>query len=420
VGRLYATSFYSVGRLTKRLPGERMLKPAAAGLLVGLIALAVPQVLGTGYGWVQAAMGPRLLTLPLWIVLVLPFAKILATSLSIGSGGSGGIFGPGMVVGGFLGAGTWRLLSDLPGVPHSPAPFVVVGMIACFGSIAHAPIAVMLMVAEMTGSLQLLAPAMVAVGLATLVVGDATIYTSQIKNRTESPTHRFRFGLPLLGSLPVAEAMRAPRLLLDADCPVRESFDRMVALGLAGAPVRDGHGVFHGWVQIDRLADLDPEQPVGPVADASAPSVPAEATLDAVVEILATDHVPRVVVLDADRRVVGVVGTGDMIRAYRRSLEESLRRLGATFRGTMLLEEEVLAGSAVDGSTVAGAGWPHGVVVVAIQRGGQLIFPEPDTEIRTGDVLSILAPSSSEERLRAALLGPVGESDETPGDASMI
>ncbi len=72
--------------------------------------------------------------LPLWIVLLLPFARILATGLSIGSGGSGGIFGPGMVIGAFVGAAFWRLLQAVaPGVGHDPAPFVIVGMMCCFG-----------------------------------------------------------------------------------------------------------------------------------------------------------------------------------------------------------------------------------------------------------------------------------------------
>ena len=93
------------------------------------------------------------------MVLVLPFAKILATSLSIGSGGSGGIFGPGMFIGGMLGAGIWRLLEPIaPAIPVDPAPFVIVAMMALFGSVAHAPLAVMLMVAEMTGNLSMLAP----------------------------------------------------------------------------------------------------------------------------------------------------------------------------------------------------------------------------------------------------------------------
>src|SRR6185437_15320471 len=100
--------------------------------------------------------------------------------LSIGSGGSGGIFGPGMVIGAFTGAAVWRLLEPIaPAIPHDPAPFVIVGMMATFGSICRAPLAVMLMVAEMTGSHTALAPAMIAVGIATLVVRhfDRTIYT---------------------------------------------------------------------------------------------------------------------------------------------------------------------------------------------------------------------------------------------------
>ena len=157
-------------------------------------------------------MGADLMGLPLWLVLVLPFAKILATSLTIGSGGSGGIFGPGMVVGGLLGAGIWRLLEPIaPGLPPVPAPFVIVGMMALFGSVAHAPLAVMLMVAEMTGNLAMLAPAMIAVGLASVVVGDRTIYTSQLANRSESPAHRFRFATPLMASITVSEATRTAR-----------------------------------------------------------------------------------------------------------------------------------------------------------------------------------------------------------------
>ncbi len=419
LGRLYATSFYGIARLTRRLPGSRMLKPAVAGVLVGLIALAMPQVLGTGYGWVQVAMGEGILTLPMWIVLGLPFAKILATSLSIGSGGSGGIFGPGMVIGGFLGAAIWRLSQDLPAVPHSPAPFVVVGMIACFGSIAHAPFAVMLMVAEMTGSLELLAPAMVAVGLASAVVGDQTIYQSQLRNRTEAPAHRFRFGLPLLASLPVADAMRPPRLVLPEEASARQAHDQLVELGLVGAPIGDPEGLYRGSVDVERLENADPDEPVRSLVNGSVSAVPREATLDAVVEVFATEHVAWVPVLDSSRRVVGIVGTADLIRAYRRSLGTSLRSLRSIFSGSILVEEAVRPESPVAGRSIADAGWPNGTVVIAIQRGEQLIFPEPSTQIREGDVLSVLVPTSSEGRLREAL-GADAVPEEKTEDVWMI
>jgi hypothetical protein len=153
--------------------------------------------------------------LVLGVIILLPVMKILATSLSIGSGGSGGIFGPGMVIGGFVGAAMWRVLEPIaPQVPHSPAPFVIVAMMACFGSIGHVPSAVMLMVAEMTGNLALLAPAMVAVGVASFLVGDRHIYRAQLHTRADAPGHRFRFGLTPLSAVPVANVMTAPRLLV--------------------------------------------------------------------------------------------------------------------------------------------------------------------------------------------------------------
>jgi CIC family chloride channel protein len=194
VGIAYSRFFYASIDLANRLPGNRIVKPAVGGLLMGLLALAMPEVLGSGYGWVQEALSEEtLLSMPLWVVLVLPFAKILATSLSIGSGGAGGIFGPGMVIGAFVGAAMWRLLEPVaPGIPDTPAAFVIVAMMACFGSIARAPIAVMLMVAEMTGGFTLLPGGMVAVGVAYLLVlrsGDS-IYHAQRENREEAEAER--------------------------------------------------------------------------------------------------------------------------------------------------------------------------------------------------------------------------------------
>ncbi|MGH3678175.1 MAG: chloride channel protein [Mycobacterium sp.] len=198
-GYLYARMFYGTVDLTAKLPGNKVIKPAIGGLLVGLLALAIPQILASGYGWAQkAADTDSLMAIPLWIVLLLPLAKIVATSLSIGTGGSGGIFGPGVVIGAFVGAAIWRLGHDLgaPGLPDGPAVFVVVGMMACFGSVAHAPLAVMIMVAEMTGSFSVIPPAMVAVGIAYLIISrtDVSIYRAQRLNREAAEAERERRG----------------------------------------------------------------------------------------------------------------------------------------------------------------------------------------------------------------------------------
>lgn len=189
-GRLYSRGFYGLTHFFRWLPLPNWLKPAIGGLCVGLIGLVLPQTLGMGDGWIQIGMGSGLLSLPLWVILLLPCAKIVATGFSIGSGGSGGIFGPGMVIGAMVGAIVWRLSYHvLPGVPDTPAPFVIVGMVALLGGVAHAPLAVMLMVAEMTGNLSLLAPAMIAVGISSMVVGNETIYRSQVGTRADSPAH---------------------------------------------------------------------------------------------------------------------------------------------------------------------------------------------------------------------------------------
>jgi CIC family chloride channel protein len=192
---LYATTFYGTVSLTHRLPGGPMLKPAIGGLLVGLLALVIPQALASGYGWAQkAAAADTLKDIPLWIILILPIVKIVATSLSIGTGGSGGIFGPGIVIGAFTGAAIWRLadLMHAPGLPTNPGVFVVVGMMACFGSVAHAPLAIMIMVAEMTGSFSVIPCAMVAVGIAYLLISrtDVSIYRAQRLNREAAEEER--------------------------------------------------------------------------------------------------------------------------------------------------------------------------------------------------------------------------------------
>lgn len=120
-----------------------------------------------------------------------------------------------MVIGGFVGAAFWRLgYGVLPALPATAAPFVIVGMMALFGSVAHAPLATMLMVAEMTGNLSLLAPAMLALGFATVVVRNETIYRSQVPYRHDSPAHRWPASFPLLSRLQVSAALEPLSILV--------------------------------------------------------------------------------------------------------------------------------------------------------------------------------------------------------------
>ncbi len=420
-GLLYAKGFYGLTALAKRAPGSRMVKPAVAGVLVGCIGLAFPSALGTGYGWVQEALGSRLLGIPLWAVLAIPFAKILATSLSIGSGGSGGIFGPGMVIGAFVGAAVWRLLAPIaPGVPASPVPFVVVGMMACFGGIAHAPIAVMLMVAEMTGSLELLAPAMLAVGLASLVVGEHTIYTSQLKNREESSSRRLQFGMPLLASVRVAKAMEPARLLLDRDSMAGESLRAMTSAGLSAAPVVGADAAYMGCVTTEALADSAEDMVVGELADRSMPVVSMEATLDAGAEAIVESSTTWVPALDDQGRVAGILSLDDVLRSYQKALETSYHQFARVTSGATLIEAKVDGSSNFIGRRVSDAGFPRGTLVVTIRRGDQLIFPHSDTRLEVGDQASILTDEADADEVLSALRGEAKGPEDVAPDAPMI
>ena len=115
----------------------------------------------------------------------------------------------------------------------------------------------MLMVAEMTGSIEVLAPALIAVGIATLIVrrSDATIYRSQLRTRNDSTAHRLQFGLPLLSDVTVSEVMVAPRIVLRADCSVSEGLRRLQEAQVPGGPVADASGLFLGAVTLHSLEE---------------------------------------------------------------------------------------------------------------------------------------------------------------------
>lgn len=179
--------FYGTRDIFHRIPGPATIKPAIGGLIVGLMAMALPQVLGGGYGWIQSAINGQI---ALNLLLILVFAKMVAFALTVGSGGSGGVFAPSLYVGAMLGG-------TLAAVFHtSSAALVIVGMAAVFGGAARVPIATLLMVTEMTGGFELLVPAALAVMLSFMIqitlshrLKYYSLYEAQVGQRADSPAH---------------------------------------------------------------------------------------------------------------------------------------------------------------------------------------------------------------------------------------
>ncbi len=416
IGLLYAKGFYGMADLFHRLPWPRWVNPALGGILVGAIGIAIPEVLGTGYGWVQTSLGHGLLSVPLWIVLILPFARILATGLSIGSGGSGGIFGPGMVIGAFLGASVWRLFEPtFPSMGHSPAPYVIVGMMSCFGGISRAPLAVMLMVAEMTGSLSIITPAMVAVGISWLIVrrNDDTIYRSQLKSRADAPAQRLLAGLPLLAAIPTTRAMVKPRLVITAALGIDAAKDALDHTGLNGAPVVDPAGRFEGILARAALASKsERHRTVSDLVDTGAPSVSASSRLDVALESLTEAPLSWVPVLDDDRRVVGTLSISDVVRAYRQELVASAERVSELGGITGASQMTITADSPITNKALRWAGLPKGLLITSITRGDQVFVPNGDTVLTVGDHLSALGQPSDLEGI--GQIDPLGTQSLQP------
>ncbi len=222
---LVPVAFYRLRDAFRALPIPPALNPAIGGLGVGLLALAFPQVLGGGYGWIQEAIDGRLV---LKLLVVLLFLKIIAFALTVSSGGSGGVFAPTLFVGAMLGG----LISTLF---HLSSPmFVVVGMTATFGAAARVPIAAMMMVTEMTGSYRLLPPAAFAVLLSYLVQTQLSahlkyqsLYEAQVLGRSQSPSRyveNVELALRLLGTRKIPRGAKTSHLdlvaLLDSGIPI--------------------------------------------------------------------------------------------------------------------------------------------------------------------------------------------------------
>lgn len=270
VGVIYVKVFYGMrDGFFARLPIPAWTKPAVGALLLAVLAIAVPQVMGGGYGWLQLTLDEQL---PLKVLVLLLPAKILATSLTISSGGSGGVFAPSLVIGGVAGA-VFADLAQRVAPQYAPptAACVLVGMGGFFAGVAKVPIASLIMVAEMSGSYGLLVPMMLVSSVAFLLMRGVSIYEKQVSGRVDSPAHIGEFQIDVLERQTVREVMD-PNQRIVTVAP-GASFDAVLAL-LADAdqyafPVVDEHGMVEGMFSINDVRRVMATPEVWPLLVAS-------------------------------------------------------------------------------------------------------------------------------------------------------
>lgn len=347
-GRLYVVSFYRIhdafGTLESKYHVPPWTKPVIGAFLTGmtviLIYLFVPfgeelglGSIGSGYGFVQLALYSML---PLAVLVFLPFLKILTTSLTIGSGGSGGVFAPGLVIGAMIG-GMAGVILNLIFPAYFPAEtipvFVIIGMIALFGCVSYAPIAVMIMVVEMTANFSLLVPAMAAVAMACLVFRGTGIYRAQVDTRADSGAHRGEYEISLLEHVDAASSMTPADQVIVLHPGDRS--EEVLALirkhGHTGFPVIE-NGKLLGIMTIQDVRQVRERKDLNvPVSAGMTPdpfTVTPDTTLDAALKIMMDREINHLPVVDRQDpgKMVGFLTRTDIMRAYARCSEKNSKK----------------------------------------------------------------------------------------------
>lgn len=238
---LFVMTFYGLrNKVFRPLKIKPHFKPAIGGLSLGIMAIFLPQVLSSGYGWIQIAMNGDLVQMSILLMLVLVFAKILATSFTISSGGSGGVFAPSLFIGAMVGGAFGHFAALVfPNIVTQPGSYALVGMSSQLAGAEKVPIAAIVMVSEMSGNYNLLAPLMVASTISYVLSGKFTMNESQVENRASSPAHRREMTVDILESAQVKEAMTTNIVTIDSSLSIHNVMELIYKYGYTGFPVVD-------------------------------------------------------------------------------------------------------------------------------------------------------------------------------------
>ena len=324
VGFLYIRVFYGLrDRFFLPLRINRMLKPAVGGLMLGVISFLSPAILDGGYGWIQMAMEGKILW---WVMGLLALLKILATSCTISSGGSGGVFGPSVFIGAMLGGAFGFLGHTLaPGWVIHPHSFMLVGMGGFFAGVAKVPIASIIMACEMSSSYTLLVPLMLVSSISYLLLRNVSLYEKQLTSRLASPAHVTEFSRGLLERIYVHEAAQIRPV---CQIPEGMAFGEMVKMMVNSReiyfPVVDQNGKMNGILSINDIREFMFEESINHLIvarDVATPNVQRvlwNDTLQRALDKMAALNVDELPVVREEARdeIVTMITKRDIINYY--------------------------------------------------------------------------------------------------------
>jgi len=412
------------------------LKPAIGGLLLGLLAFIfgifasngpsagsqlsnnLPLIFGAGFGVIESTLTGHF---PFWLLFVLILLKPLATSLTLGSGNSGGVFAPGLFTGAVLGGALGKLLAILlPGAAIDSGAFAIAGMAAVFAGAARAPFTAILIVFEMTDDYRMIVPLMTAV-VTSLVVAERlmkeSIYTLKLSRRGI----RIQRGrdVDVMESVQVHEVMVSEPISVTVDLPITILAEKFIETGRHGFPVLDNQGQLYGVVSLEdyRTAVSDGAEKgnltVGEIATRNIISVYPDETVGSALRRMAPRDISRLPVVSREnpRHLVGMVRRNDIVRAYEVGAtrqEEGRMQTNKSHisevSGFETIEMRIEHGSLSDGKKLGEIPWPREAVVVSVRRGKKSMIPRGNLVLEAADEIVLLSEQNVTNEVRKLCL----------------
>ena len=322
IGIGYVKTFYWLTSVFRKMNHISVyFRPAIGGLAVGIIAMYFPEVMGLGYGWVQQIFYDGYF-FPLWLLITLVLVKIVATSFTIGSGGSGGVFAPGLVTGAFLGGAIGIIM-------HPFFPFVsilevtIVCMIAFFGGISKAPLSVIIMGTEMTQSYTLFLPLMLATVTAYFISGKSGIYSKQVDTRADSPAHAAEYQKPIMEQVKVYEAYKKDYIHVSPDATLKEALSVLRESRTKSAVVEVNNELV-GYLSLEEIREgiNISETLVKEVMIHDTLTITKDDNIHMALDILSRSTLGKLVVVDqpGSRKILGTIGFPEIAEAYNREI----------------------------------------------------------------------------------------------------
>ncbi len=381
-------------------------KAAAGMVLTGLVALLLPgrEILGSDLYRIEQVIANNF-DLPFASLMPLLILKIVATTLTIAAGNSGGVFAPSLFMGAILGGMVGTVAHALwPTVAINPGAYAIVGMAAVFSGAARAPMTAVLIVFEMSNDYKLILPLMLATVLATVLaelLNRDSIYSVRLSMR--GITLQQGRDVDVLESLAVHEVMvdKLEAVYLNTTLSELEAlFNRTHR---HGAPVLDEQGRLWGIVTVSDMdrALIEELPPTAPVAKFATPhsrllTATTDESASEALTRMGTRGIGRLPVVDKDdpTQLVGWIRRDDIIRAYnmaitrRAELQHRAKRMQLrNLDNTEFLEIELKAGDQAVNKTILEVAphLPKECILVSIRRNGKMMIPHGDTVLQTGD-----------------------------------